>query len=477
MPRDPEVLVRNVHEKERTSFREALERRDFVEAYGIYVEQRELPVLSGAEVTSLVQLISADSLLRKINGYEQPDSMKDVFWTIIEDVKERKVAGQMILWTHALDTLVTWNLLEEAEQLWSELQALPNRLTMDKNDALCIDSRVYGSAIKLYTAKGDFISTKRLYQEALEGRKLRPSLMIDQAMIAAFFENREVGEAYKAMDRTIREQRRVLRPAFFNAMMGLALDAEAVGVASEIFMKACNVRMSPSGSQVTRLLTALGRSRKDPVGSVMSIFKHYREVNGGRLPIEHVNCVISAIFAAAKETDSKDDTLSKVHEILQEMQKMGLRSSVSTVNILLAGYMDLGRYDLADELAARAELDDNSFRTMLKSLARSSTPETFNRVKSTWSSFEEHVAARQRIFIARDLQMLMRAAFGADSTAARIWIPDILKRHTDLVDSDSRELVYTELSEHDRGTFVKRGKSSAIPKRDERALKWLANEV
>ncbi|CCG82716.1 protein of unknown function [Taphrina deformans PYCC 5710] len=479
--RDPEVLVRSVHEKERNAFRTAMEDKDFVSAYQIYIEQRDLPILTGAEVTSLVQLISADALLRKLNSYEQPQSLQDVFWTIIEDVKEGKVAGQMMLWHHALETLLTWGQLEDAQDLWTHLQALPNRVAVDKNDANCIDSRVYASAIKLFTATGEFTKAEQLYHEALTVRQLRPSLMIDQAMISALFQNGRIGEAYKAMDRAIREQRRALRPTFFSAMVALALDAEAVGVATEIFMKGCKIGMPPSDSLIARLLAALGQSRADPLGSVLTIFRHYREIySSEKLPIEHVNCVINAIFQSSRAGVSSSDVLSRVHQLLKEVQANGLKTSSSTVNILLAGYLDLGEHQLLQDLMSRAKLDEYSFRSILKSQARSTEPNAFSKVKNIWASFEQYRNDKGTVFVTRDLLMVMRAAFATDKTAASEWIPNIIERHMGVMDAESIEKVQGELSEHKDGRFVNRSLPEAVRKSfstsNRRSRKWLPVE-
>lgn len=448
-------MVQSVHEKERNIFREALLARDFAKAYQIYEEQRGLPILSGAEVTSLVQLINADASLRKWNGYEQPESLQQVFWTIIDDVKQHKVAAQTMLWVHALEVLVTWDKLDEARELWSWLQTLPNRSTVDKNDAHCIDSRVYGGAIRLHTALGDMAEVEKLYTEALTERRLMPSIMIDQALISALFVNRRVGDAYKAMDKTIREQRRALRPGFFNNMISLALDADAIGVATEIFMKACKVKMPPSSTIVTRLLAGLGRSRTDPLNSVLTLFKHYRAVSGEAVPIQHINCVIHAMFTSFHFGVSKQEVLTRVHQLLNEMKERGLHSSISTVNILLKGYISLAEYKLAEDLLSRATLDQNSLRAILKGFAQSPSPSAFPRIQEYWKRFEEQQSKDSDTETAsRDLLMLMRAAFVNDKAAAELWIPQVLLQHASTLDPHAQQVLDTELNRHTDGTFT-----------------------
>lgn len=472
---DPEILVRTAHEKERLAFRYALEQKDLAGAYQIYIEQRELPILSGAEVTSLLQLISADALLRKLNSVEQPESLKDVFWTIVEDVKERKVAGQTMLWVHALDTLVTWELYDEARELWTYLEALPNRVSTDKNDAHCIDSRVYGSAVKLFTAIGEIATGQALYDQAMTVRQLNSSLMLDQAMIAASFQSGKIGEAYKLMDKAIREQRRALRPAFFNTMMALALDARAVGVATEIFMKACNVKMPPAASQVTRLLSSLGRSKKDGLGPVVTVFKHYQAVNNGELPIEHVNTVITSIFGAGKESDSisNADVLARVHQLLRDMEEIGVFPSSPTINILLAGYTEMGEHERAEDLMSRVKLNDVSFRTMLKALSRN--PEVYNldRLSNLWSAFKSHREKAGTNFVVRDLQMVMRAAFRVAPHEAAPWISNLLAVHGEQLDEKTSNKLKIEFEEHKDGRFVFGRTSQPQRVATARSMRWL----
>lgn len=472
---DPEFLVRTAHEKERFAFRYALERKDFTAAYKVYVEQRDLPILSGAEVTSLVQLISADALLRKLNGVDQPESLQDVFWTIIDDVREMKVAGQTILWAHAIDALITWEKFSEAQELWTHLQSLPNRTTTDRNDAQCIDSRVYGSAVKLYVALNDMSKVQELYDEAMTERKLTASLMLEQSMIAALFQDGRIGDAYKAMDRAIREQRRALRPAFFNAMMALALDAEAVGVATEIFMKACKIQMSPAAAQVTRLLSALGRSRTDSLSAVLTVFKHYQDLNNGQLPIEHVNSVISAIFNSARDGIAATDVLARVHQLLKDMQEIGLRSTPSTINILLAGYVQLGQFELAHDLMARAELNDVSYRTIFKSLTASSDSKDLSRVREIWAAFAGHRRQTNSHFVLRDLQMVMRSAFKTSPKEAAVWIQEIMDENVTSLPAEHAAVLEAELDQHVKGKFV----FGKVPKPNivtNRSMRWLAQD-
>lgn len=451
---DPEALVRIAHEKERANFRYALEASDFTSAYQIYTEQRELPILSGAEVTSLVQLITADALVRKLNGFEQPDSLKEVFRIIIEDVQDQKVAGQTILWAHALDCLVIWGEFDEAQVLWSHLQSLENRRNVDKNDAQFIDSRVYGSAIKLFTAMGDTSKANELYKEALVERKLNSSLMLEQAMVAAHFQAGNVGEAYRTMDKAIREQRRALRPGFFNAMMVLALDAQAIGVATEIFMKSCKVNMPPAASQVTRLLSELGKSQKSSMDTIWAVMKHYQESNNGRLPVEHINVVIGAIFNSARSGVAETDVLARVHQLLADMQSLDIQPSTSTINILLSGYIQLNQYQLVKDLVGRASLNDVSFRTMLKALAQVSKDASFEHLQQIWTMFEHHKTTTGTEFVLRDLQMAMRAAFSIDSEAALPWMNSLMARHSSALSDDNIAYLYKELEQHKSGRFT-----------------------
>lgn len=470
-----DTAVQIAHQNEKSAYRSALEQSDLAGAYQIYIEQRDVPILSGAEITSLIQLICADALLRKINRVEQLQSLKDVFWTVIEDVKEQRVPGQAILWVHALDALITWEAYDEARELWAYLKTLPNRSSLDKGDAYCIDSRVYGSAVKLYTVLGDMEAVQALYSEAMVDRQLKSSLILDQAMVAAKFQAGEIGAAYKAMDKAIREHRRALRPAFFNAMMALALDAHALGVATEIFMKACNVHMPPGQSQVTRLLSALGRSQKDSLSSVMTVFRHYRNLEGGKVPIEHLNTVISAIFASAGEADglSTSEALTRVHQLLRDMQDLNVVPSTPTVNILLAGYIELGQHQLLEDLMSSADLNVISFRTMLKALSRKPDLHDMQTVHELWAAFEEHRNISGTIFELRDFQMVIRAAFRASAEQALSWIPDLLSKYSDQLDSATVSTLQDEFKQHQTGRFVFKQITNPKKTPTARSMKWL----
>lgn len=293
-------------------------------------------------------------------------------------------------------------------------------------------------------------------------------------MIAALFQSGKIGEAYKTMDKAIREQRRTLRPAFFNAMMALALDAEAVGIATEIFMKACNVQMSPAAAQVTRLLSGLGRLKKDALGSVITVLKHYQVVSNGQVPIEHINTVITAVFALAEDQAgvSNSEVLGRVHQLLQNIKEMGLHPSSSTINILLSGYVALGEHKLVQDLMSRATLNDVSFRTMLKALTRTAEKQDLVRVRELWLAFESHRLAARTDFVMRDLQMVMRAAFRNSPTEANIWIRDLLDTHSSQLDPESASHLEDEFERHESGTFVF-GRAPKERNPTARSMQWL----
>ena len=420
LPRDATSVVRQAHEKERFAFKYAIDQGDVASAYQIYIEQREVPVLSGADVTSIVQLIQADAVRREWNAQDQPQAMKDVLWTIIDDVRYNKVEGQAILWAYALDALATWRDFDAAEELFTWLRTLPNRQNNHKT-AHCIDSRVYGQMIKLRMMNGAKLGELRaLRDEALVERELESSRYIAQSMIQALIQYNEVGEALKLLDHTAVNQRDDLRPQFYSSIISTAMETNLT-LAVEIFMKSCKANCPPGPVFVTTLISALSKASR-PLDTITSVFRRYREVQRHSLPMHIVNTVIGAIFS--KRDAPVDDILTSVHDLIKQSKSDGSEPNITTINILLNGYTELGQTELANDLMTRSSLNDNSYRSILKGLKNRHA--NLEDIQEVWQKYRDHKGTTP--FVVRDLQMLMRACFASTSESAMSWYVETLGR-------------------------------------------------
>lgn len=447
--KDPERLVQHAHEKERSAFRYALEQRDFVTAYQIYREQIDLRILNAAEVTSLVQVIGADALLRKHCRMEQPEALKTVLWQIVDDVRKDQVAHQIMIWVYVFGALQVWQDYNDAHKLWHYLETLPMRSFGAKERHKCIDGRVYGAMIKLMVAEGRPLSEcQALCQKAMQSAGYRPTLLLDEAMIRAHFAAGDIGGSYKLMNKTIVEHRSMIRPGFFNAIIGFALDAHAVGVATEVFMKACSMKMVVYPSQVSRLLRAYA-DMSDSYDTAKLVIQKYRWLNHGKLQVEFINALLGVAFAQGGETKK---VLQRVRECLQDMKHNQVEATSGTINTLLGGYIALGDMQLVQELMQTAEVTETSFRTMLKSLSKEPRADGLPDVQNIWSLFKQFREQEGSTMDGRDLAMVLRAA-GRCGSEALTWAESLLPSHAPSLQEEELYDLQAELEAHQQGTF------------------------
>ncbi|KAJ8609258.1 hypothetical protein MRB53_039199 [Persea americana] len=455
LPRDPESAVRIAHEKERFAYKYAVREGDFSAAYKIYIEQRDVPYLSGADVTAMAQLIAADAVRRDVFKLDQPQSIKDVLWTIIEDVRENKVPGQTMLWAYALESLRVWRQDEQVEELWSWLKTLPNR-TEANYTAHCIDSRVYGQYILAKSqADAPLSQLYQLYDEVKE-RGLANSHILRQAMIVSLIKKDRLDEANKIIDEAISDHRKrrdaPLRPQFFTAILVAALDRRDLTAALEIFHKACGVNAPPGSSQVVRLISELVTAMQS-LSVVMQVYEQYRDKLGS-FPIHIVNSVVSAIFATSHEGVPTKDILERIHALISQCRKDGMNPNVTTVNILLGGYTELGEAGLVDDLMKRIELNENSFRSILKALKTRCA--SLEEIQTAWSRFVDFRKQSKSRFVTRDWQMLLRASFAAANNKEAIaWFIDILAVHGEQLDRSSWTTLNREVEQLQRSHSYK----------------------
>jgi len=301
--------------------------------------------------------------------------------TLVEAIKSKKVPGHPLASVHILSCLKDMEEWQIGNEFWAWLRTQDEEIT---------DSRVYGSAIELFTFQGTPLNQlEALYQQAHKlygtvphdggGTMRRPTRgMLMQGIITARLFHDEWRLAYKALSHCVRHHPTQTPARVYELfiLMRPAIEGHIV------FMMACRAGVNMPTKVCTNVAINYLREEKDAVGTLQLICAY--AAAGGKLEIEHLNLIIKALFTtcptppSSSTTDISDESIKSIFQLINKtvaiFHSQGIPMQTATYNTVISegGRLrckDLVHNGLNEMLKAKIEPTLITYRCLIQALA------------------------------------------------------------------------------------------------------------
>ncbi|KAG4301896.1 hypothetical protein PCANB_002057 [Pneumocystis canis] len=404
------IIKESFNDKEILSFKYKISNHDLDAALESYTELNKTGCLTGYDVAKLVSLIhySLKITLKSPIDHYRTKFLLSQLENILNDIYIQCIPGHPMIWVNAINVYTNLGLYETGKNLWNHIKS------KYLYDSSSFDSRVFGAAIKLYSAMGfSLADSEALFQEAINVHNMKESLILYEGIIMARIQNQDKERALEGLQECLDKFRDVIKPKFFDFLIYTAINKNISKSVVEIVLYCLNLRYLPSPEALTKLFKQLWIYDQDLL-TILKIFTKYVEV-ANNVHIEHLNFILITMFKLTNKNDQNDikNMTDKVNGLLNFIYKMNISPSVSTFNTLISGFTFLEQFDQVERILQemkRLEVSENqiTLRILLKMHGKKGS--SLQEISIMWEKIVELSLKNTHEFIQeRDWLMFLKA--------------------------------------------------------------------
>ncbi|KTW29843.1 hypothetical protein T552_01047 [Pneumocystis carinii B80] len=407
----PDSIIKESFSDKKISFQYNVSSGNLMAALGCYFELKKTGCLTGFDITKLVMLMYRH--LRKISPISvDDDNIKKLLFyleNILNDVRCNFISDHPMIWVNAIYIYTILQLYETGKKIWESLRS------KYVSEPTSFDSRVYGAAIKLYSAMGSPLTEcEELFEEAIHMiniNKMRKSLILYEGIIIARIENQDKKKALEGLQECLNEFRNTIKPVFLDSLVYNAVNKKDPQSVVDIVFYGLNSHYIPSPEALSKLFKELWICNRDLL-TILKIFKKYNEVSS-HIHIEHLNFILNALFKSTNRENQTNvaNTIEKVNNLLQIIYESNISPSISTFNTLISGYTYLKKFDYVEktiEQMKQSNILENevTLRVILKNCGEKG--DSLEKINAIWEKIVELASKNQKYIEEKDWITLLK---------------------------------------------------------------------
>ncbi|EMR10165.1 hypothetical protein PNEG_01439 [Pneumocystis murina B123] len=397
----PDSIIKESFNDKKISFQYKVSTGNLTAALNCYFELSKTGCLTKFDITKLVMLMYTH--IRKVSpiSIEDDDKRKLLFYleNILDDVRCNFVSDHPMIWVNAIYIYTVLGLYETGKKIWESLRS------KYVSEPTSFDSRVYGAAIKLYSAMGSSLTEcEALFEEAIHIiniNKMRKSLILYEGIIIARIENQDKKRALEGLQECLKEFKNIIKPIFFDSLIYNAVNKKDPQSVVDIVFYGLNSHYIPSPEALSKLFKELWIRDRNLL-TILKIFRKYNEISCS-IHIEHLNFILNALFKSTNRENQADvaNTIEKVNNLLQVIYEANISPSISTFNTLISGYTYLKKFDYVEktiEQMKQSNIPENeiTLRVLLKKCGEKR--DSLEKINAIWEKIVE-LASKNRKYI------------------------------------------------------------------------------
>ncbi|KTW32657.1 uncharacterized protein T551_00142 [Pneumocystis jirovecii RU7] len=375
-------MVKESFNEKRDSFQYKVLCRDLEAALQFYSELSETGCLRGYDVSKLIALI--DYRIKTAHADTDDSYVKSLLLhleNVLNDVYSHRIPGHPMIWVNAINIYINLGLYQAGKEVWEYAKS------KYFHDLSSFDSRVYGSAIKLYAFMDSPLDCEALFQEAIHAQNMKESLELYEGIIMARIQNNDKKRALEALYECLDKFKNIVKPKFFDSLIYFATSRGIPKSIVEIVFYFLDLNYLPSPKALTTFFKQLWKYEQD-LTTILKIFTKHTQV-ASCIYVEHINFVLLALFKLTNKNNQTDikNTTDKVNNLLVLAHKAKIPPNVSTFNTLISGYAFLEQFDLVEKVVQemkRLSIPENeiTLRILLKAYGKKGC--SLEEINSIW---------------------------------------------------------------------------------------------
>lgn len=397
--------------KKKISFQYKTSTGDLAAALNCYFELSRTGCLTGLDIAKLLMLMHRHAKKTSSVSVED-DSRKELLFyleNILNDIRCNFISDHPMIWVNAIYIYTVLGLYERGKKVWESL-----RLKYMSEPA-SFDSRVYGAAIRLYSAMGSPLAEcEALFEEAIDiinVKKMKKSLILYEGIIIARIENQDKKRALEGLQECLKEYENIINSTFFDSLIYSAVNKKDPQSVVDIVFYGLNSHYIPSPKALSKLFKELWIRDRNLL-TILKIFKKYNEVSC-RIQTEHLNFILNVLFKSTNKENQVDvaNTIEKVNNLLQIMHEANISPSISTFNTLISGYAYLKKFDYVEktvEQMKQSNIPENeiTLRVLLKECGEKG--DSLEKINTVWGKIVELASKNQKYIEEKDWITLLK---------------------------------------------------------------------